>query len=375
MILQFIYRGASLASLTLFREAGFPTLRLKKIAPTPSVTSQKAEDETAPANHQQRFSWKYPIAFLSSVFAVLMLLWTALTSLDSAGLLPPPQLTNNFCADVKLEFLRKHPIESPTVLAVGSSVTLRTLDGRAIQQASDDHRMPLNSAFCGLKINQTVFTAEYFLSRFPTIRDVVTIVAPQDLTECWFTPSRVFNPDDVDDYVFRRRWPFPLYLSYFDPLVLIKNVMILRAMKIGTMPLDAIKFDRYGSAPLYTAKNRPDLVYGPLPPLDPACFSALRGFARELAKSGRRLVIVSAPVNPEWKKLYDPDGSILHRLAAGIQTALAGTTSIFWDADSAVSIPRPAFTDAIHLHWPAAKRFSVELVAATGLGQQRNIAR
>lgn len=328
-----------------------------------------AANPREPAGNHVDFSITYLVAALSSIAGLLALFGLGLAALGHIGNLPPPQLTNNLCLDVKLEYLRSHNFASPTVMAVGSSVAWRSFDGDAVTRATNGRAVTFNAAFCGMKMNQTTFTAAYFLAHNPSIRDVLTIIAPQDMTECSDARTRVFDPRDVDDYVYRRRWPFPLYLEYFDPLTMAKNIAILRTMQAGKLPLDSLVFDRYGSAPLDTTLSAHDLVYGALPPFDPTCLAALRQLAEDTAAEQRRLVVVTMPINPEWKDRYDPDGRIVRDLATAIRSTLAGTPTTFWDADAAMAMTPSAFIDAIHIRWSAAKTFSRALVQATELGK------
>lgn len=324
----------------------------------------------SPAQDQRDFSWKYPAAFLTSALVLLLLFSLGLARLDRAGLLPPPQLTNNLCDDLKLQFLRTHRFEPPSVLAVGSSVTLMNFNADAVRQATDGRAMTYNAAFCGLKINQTAYAAKYFVNRVPSVRDVLTIVAPEDLTECWLNNPHIFTPAAVDDYVYRHRWAFPLYVAYFDPIVLAKNVMILHEAQEGRGEwVDLLGMDRYGDVPILEKAAAPTLVYSALPPLDPACFAALHDLARDIMAGGRRLVVVTTPLHPDWLERYDPDGKLIEEIPERIRAAIAGTNATFWDAEREYRPPRADFYDAIHIRAPAVPAFSRALAGATGLGR------
>ena len=133
--------------------------------------------------------------------------------------------------------------------------------------------MPLNGAFCGLKMNQTEFATGYLLGHYPSVQSVVLIVSPLDLSECSTTNARVFDPKDVDGFVFRRDFAFTFYLKYFDPLTLAKNVLILRSMQEGELPLDAMMLDQYGDAPLDTDASRKGSLFTALLPLSTRCVS------------------------------------------------------------------------------------------------------
>lgn len=322
-------------------------------------------DTAAPA---PREVWgAYLATMAGAALALLSLLWLGLAAFDHFDLLPPPQLSNNLCMDQKLAYFRAHPVEEPTILATGSSVTWRNFDSSAVLQASGGRAVPLNGAFCGLKMNQTAYVTEYLVGRIPSIQEVMTILAPQDLIDCKTTNPRVFDPADVDDFVFRRSSEFAFYLKYFDPLTLIKNVFILRAMRTGGLPFDEIRMDRYGDAPLDTKASR-DLTYGALPPPDPVCLTALHKLAADLGANGRRLIVVTMPLDPEWKTQYDPDGAVMRNMTHHIRQALAGSGAVFWDANHNFAMDPDAFIDAIHIRWSAAKIFSRALIVATGLG-------
>lgn len=307
------------------------------------------------------------MAALSAVAILFVALyWLALAVLNGVGLLPPPQLANNLCIDQKLTFLRTHDIEPPTLLVEGSSVAWRGIDSEVLQEASGGRIRPLNGAFCGQKLNQTEFTARYLLAHYPSVRSLVVVFAPQDMTECATTSSRVFEPNDVDNFVFRHDVEFEFYLKYFDPLILAKNVVILRQMRDGKLPTEVVNFDRYGDAPDDTNITH-DLTYGALPPLDSDCVASLHRLARDIQAQGLNLIAVTSPISPIWKTRYDPSGTAMQELSDDVQRALAGTGAVFWDANRDFPMASGDFVDAIHIRWSAAKALSRALVLATGL--------
>ena len=321
----------------------------------------------APGQRRRDLWGAYLATVAGAALAFLSLLWLGLAAIDHFDLLPPPQLSNNLCMDQKLAYFREHPVRQPTILATGSSVTWRNFDSSAVLQASGGRAVPLNGAFCGLKMTPTAYVTEYLVRRIPSVQEVMTILAPEDLTNCATTNPRVFDPGDVDDFVFRHSSEFAFYLKYFDPFTLIKNVFILRAMRKGGLPFDATTMDRFGDAPLDTEASR-DLTYGALPPPDPVCLQALRKLAKDLGADGRRLIVVTMPLDPEWKKQYDPDGAVMRNMTHHIRQALAGSGAVFWDANHNFAMDPDAFIDAIHIRWSAAKIFSRALIVATGLG-------
>ena len=314
------------------------------------------------------FSSRYLLALAIGALGVIVLFACALVGLDSVGRLPPPQLANNLCVDEKLRYLQASsafdaPSFQPAVLAVGSSVSWRTFDGEAVDRASGGRVQSFNGGFCGLKMNETAFTTRYFLDRYPSVREVVTIIAPQDMTDCRNARAQLFDPNDADDYIYGDAWVFPLYLKYFDPFTFIKNVVRMkRAFRWG------VAFDRYGGLPIATEEHQTRLVYGKLDAYDPSCFAALRGLANELRAEGRRLVVASMPMHPGWLDRYDPERQRMPQFERRIDEALADTGATYWRPKH-FALERDDFVDAIHIRWSAAQDFSRALVEETRLGQ------
>jgi hypothetical protein len=118
---------------------------------------------------------------------------------------------------------------------------------------------------------------------------------------------------------------------------------------------------RFGDAP-EDPPTRERLVYDAVHHFDPVCFDALHLLARELNARGITFTVVNTPLNPRWEKLYDPGAQTRKKLNAGIDAALAGTSAIHWDGNAAFTEGPDSFSDAIHLRWPAAQRFTQLLI-------------
>lgn len=309
--------------------------------------------------------WLAYLAAVATTFAAMMAAYGAvLVALGRTGHLPPPAIVNEVCADEKLEWLRDNPPQDPNLLVVGSSIAWRDVDSRAFV-ARDPASRPLNGGVCHLSVNQTRFVVRYLLRHFPAVRTVVAVVAPQDFTDCSKTPSRLFNPATADAYVFDRRWAYGFYVTQFDPVALVRDATAIRAMRDGRNKFDALVMTPYGDGPLRIEGNR-GLLYGRLTGYDPTCFAAMRDLAQSVEAGGRRLFVASAPVNPAWSARYDPEGHEHGAMAAGVRAALQGTGAEFWDGTEAFGGSPREFTDAIHINWQAAQRYSALLAAALG---------
>lgn len=323
-----------------------------------------APAESTSAEHGQvavpvPMSSSYLIALFGGIFASLAIFYLLLFTLSATDNLPPPAFSNSLCVDEKLSFLREHPILSPNLLVIGSSVAWRHFDGAAVAAAAQGI-LPLNGAFCGLPVNQSVYVGDWLLDRQPTVRQVLMIVAPHDFAECSTAPNAPFDRHDADRFVYGGASNWWYYMRYFSPGSLLRNARSVKDQRANRIELDPLVFDRFGDGPLDTTSSR-GLKYGRPEALDPSCFEALHAMATRLQREGRQFMVVATPLHPDWKAKEDPDGAFLADFDARILAALKSTNAEFWSADREWTTDRASFTDAIHLRWSAAQEFSAEL--------------
>jgi hypothetical protein len=301
--------------------------------------------------------------FLGSLLGMFALYYGVLLALAGTGNLPPPALTNSLCIDEKFASMRQEHPAAPTLLVVGSSVAWRHFDGETVTRAAPA-TVPFNGGMCGRSINQTAYATEWLLGRFGSVRDVLLIASPQDFDSCPASSTAFFDRDDVDDYVFGQASSWLLYTRYFSLLSLVRNALSIADKRSGADRVDPLVFDRYGSGPLGGDGVRGTLLYGKVAEADPACLEALSQLASTLRREGRRLMVVSTPLHPEWRRLNDPRGEYLGRLNAAVGMALAGTGAEYWDSNSSPSVDAGDFFDAIHLRWAAVPEFTHDVVKA-----------
>lgn len=302
----------------------------------------------------------YLLSLSAGLLGALGLFCFSLFWLEKTDNLPPPAFSNNLCVDEKLNFLRSNPIVSPNLLVIGSSVAWRHIDGDALVREMPA-ATPLNGAFCGLFANQAVYVANWLLDREPSIRQVIMVADPQDFMGCWRVPDAVFSRTDVDAYMAERSTPWSYYMRYFSPRSLMRNAMTVKDQRAGVSEWDPLVFNRYGDGPLITDKSR-SLLYGEPEALDRHCFDALHALSQRLNTEGRRFMMVSTPLHPQWKATYDPEGKFLADFDNRILASLGDSGAFYWNADKEWHAPVNAFVDAVHLRWSAAQQFSDALV-------------
>ena len=310
---------------------------------------------------------RYLAAFLGALAGMFVIYYACLVGLSATGNLPPPAFTNSICIDEKFAFLRQHPPESPNLLVIGSSVAWRHFDGATVVRDAPAIR-PFSGAFCGLHAGQSAYAANWLLDRLPSVRDVLLIATPQDFDDCTTEPAAFFDRQDVGDYVFRHTSSWWFYTRYFALGSLLRNSAEIADKRSGKNRIDPLVFDRYGSGPLNTSRNRGRLLYGDVTGQDPACFAALAGLSARLRQDGRRLMVAATPLHPLWKAQYDPQGLMLARFSNAIQTALSANGGQYWDSNPSFLPNENLFFDAIHLRWAAVPDFTEALIKAFGFG-------
>lgn len=289
---------------------------------------------------------------LATAYGALSVVWPSS--------LPAPAISRLVPMDEKLRFLRRHPEFDPGILAVGSSITWRQLDGGAFEVMTDQAGGGfLNGGTGFLKIHQTRDLLDFYLARYAQVDTVLILTGPPDFEDCSKQPARMLDHADARAYAFGG-WPAAyFYLRYFSPQRYLRSVMTLagrRAPFVGDLFLDA-----YGSGPLdVPASMKQGLRYEALTP-DPACADALVALSRDLSDRGLRLVVVFAPVHPGYRERYPEVADWITAFARKVaaQTAGHGTKVIRMSADR--DYAPEDFFDAFHLQWPAVQRLSARI--------------
>lgn len=314
-----------------------------------------------------RYGWRrYLGAMFLGVMTAFACLGGTFVLLWETGNLPPPAISNNLCLDEKLEFMRDNPPDAPNFLVVGSSVAWRHVDSSIVANAMPG-TVPYNAAFCALHVNQTLSVTRWLVQRLPTVRQILFLASPEDFETCSRVPSP-FDVAEADRYVFQHAWRWGFYFRYFDPVSLIRNASSIAYARVHADTWESLSMTRYGDAPLNPPGSK-GLIYDGIAQFDPTCFEALRILASELTDQGIALTMVNTPLNPLWEQKYDAHGRTRAELNRGIEAALAGSGARHVNGNAIFHEGPEAFTDAIHLRWPAAQRFTKVLVE-DGLSKQ-----
>jgi hypothetical protein len=292
------------------------------------------------------------IVSLAAVYSALTHLWPAR--------LAPPAMSPLLSLDLKLRYLRENPTLDPHILAVGSSITWRQLDGAAFEpMASGPHRL-VNGAAGDLKIHQTRELVNFYLEHYRNVRTVLVLAGPPDFEDCSSEPSRLVDHDDAAAYAFGG-WPAPyFYLRYFAPARYAQAVWNLPAEQ--TALTGGNYLDRYGSGPLQVPEAmKRGLRYG-LVEWDWTCVDLLIKLSRELTARWRQLVIVLPPIHPEYRRVFPSVVERLREIAVHVEAATKSDRTQIVPLLDHPDFAEHDFFDAVHLQWSSVKRLS-ELIA------------
>jgi hypothetical protein len=316
----------------------------------------------------ERLQWKtvraYFIGCISTVVGCYAIIALGLLFLRATDNLPPPIITNNLCFDEKLRWISGElPATSPDLLVFGSSVAWRHFDGNEAVQ-SGLAKIPYNLGFCGSRLGQTAILIKYFLSKenFSTPRRALLIASPQDFENCAGPEQQTFSTQDADEALFSSVGTLALYLRNIDFVPLVRNAMVIKDKRRGTIPLDSFIFTKNGDGPLDTNESRRDLLYGQIAEFEQNCFSALRDITEEFAQRKIEFVLLLSPIHPRWLSEYDPDRQTMQELRSRIARTLKGTHFRVWDASESKLFSESDFIDAVHLRWSAVKRLTNAMV-------------
>ena len=307
---------------------------------------------------------RYFAGCLVGVFATLAGLGVLYWGVGRYGpqYLPPPAISRLEQLDDKLRFLRQRPFLDPQILAVGSSITWRQLDGRELVSPGEEFRF-FNGGTAFLKAHQTGAMLDWYLRRYRHIETVVHLTALPDFDDCSSTPARLFDPADATAYAFESAPEWPFYLKYFTPL---------RYARTGrNYPRDHAEFvggnwlDPFGSSPLHLPGDRNDLHYGPLTNIDSACLESIAQMAAELAARGTRFIVVFAPVNPEYRIKYPQSDLTSRALVERVTSVVAPHGTLVINAYDDPRFTRADFFDAFHLQDHAVRRLSKHIASLT----------
>jgi hypothetical protein len=308
----------------------------------------------------------YVAAFLGGVVAMVVAVVASLEFLQAFAPdhLPPPAISNRIDLDEKLLFIRRHRDWEPTTLGIGSSITMRSLDGAPFSEGLPQRNRFINVAFGGAQLHQVQTTGLFYLDLFPTVRTVIQLVVPPDFQDCTTVPSELFDPADARAFALGKMSPVQAYLKYFNPHELIPQAFQIAAARRNTSGGAVggrLYTDPFGSMPMTMspreARRRHDVLYTETPALDPACFRALIDWSRQVQLRGVRLVIVVPPFSPIFLRQIDGAPEYIDAFVQKLRSALRNTPAALID-ERPIAFGDEAYADAYHLLWPAARVFS-----------------
>lgn len=295
---------------------------------------------------------KFLIGIISGIGALVLILATTFVALDEMGRLKAPAFANRLTFDEKLRHLRGQEIDDPAVLFIGSSTTLHGLDGAVLREQMHLDGDVLNLGVQDLRLNQSRFLAEFFLSVYDHAEKVIMVSTLLDVKECESTRADFFDPETVRGYLQGDLPPLYYQFKYLDLKGVLTRARQMPHLRHTDEDLESVSFDPYGSLLLEVPRERINarVWRGDPITLDMTCYRQLRALAQELADADIQFIYVIAPMRPGYLAEQDPDGTLLARHRRAVAEHLTGTGAIVIDAHAALDMPEDAFFDAYHLN-------------------------
>ncbi|HLT77699.1 MAG TPA: hypothetical protein VKZ87_09955 [Ferrovibrio sp.] len=287
-----------------------------------------------------------------------------LLALASPENMPAPPITRLSALDEKLRYIRRNPELDPQILAIGSSIAWRQLDGAAFDAMAGRSGAFLNGGTVHLQMHQSREMLDFYLDHFSKVRSVLLLAGPPDFSDCSTAPAAMMPEDEAAAYAFRD-WPAAyFYLRFFAPQRFIKAAANLPERQKPL--LGDLWLDRWGSGPLHVPETmQRGLRYGPTG-TDPACIDALLGMAGDLRARGVAFTLVFPPVHPAYREKYPAVMASLCGIARRLEPAIADGSLRLLQYQDDPRYGEADFFDAFHLQFPAVQRFSGEVAQAMG---------
>ncbi|MGP3696904.1 hypothetical protein [Rhodobacter sp. NSM] len=266
--------------------------------------------------------------------------------------MPPPSISGSVATDEKLKYLRERGPEPVDILAIGSSITWKHLDGAPFDRPAGRF---VNGGTAYLQVNEIRTFTGFYLDLYPEISQVVMLSALPDYGTCT-GDGEIMDLDNAAAYVRGRVPEAWFYMRYFAPL---RYALQARRRADRLKPYDAFGYwlDRHGTTPsMLPTEVGYDLRYDAIA-LDPACLEALEGLKQDLAARGVEFTMVMTPVAPRYSDLHPATTLATRRIEAFARSRGIRVLDYFGDP----SYQDVDFWDAFHMQWPAARRLSREV--------------
>jgi hypothetical protein len=294
------------------------------------------------------------VAGLLGAFSALAIGWP--------GSLPAPAIGRLIHIDEKLRYLRDRPTLDPRIIAVGSSITWRQLDGHAFDGAGKDRGRFFNGGTAFLKIHQTADLLDFYLAHFRHVDTVLILTNQEDFSDCTTLPAALLDHRAAAEYAFDD-WPSAyFYFRYFSPQRYLRAAWTLAQRRrpfVGDLYLDA-----YGSGPVMVpASKQRGLRYKPVDP-DPACMDDLIALSHRLTARKLKLFVVFPPIHPDYRAAYPEVVAWTARAVARLAKETASDSTRVIPLYDDHRFEGRDFFDAYHLQWPGVQRLSAVIARA-----------
>jgi hypothetical protein len=188
---------------------------------------------------------------------------------------------------------------------------------------------------------------------------VLLVVSSVEFGDCREGAGSWFNVDEADAFVFGDTSRLSFYLKFFNVTSLARNAVGLPRRRTDRTAEDSFVLNQFGDAPVNLTGDLRQFYLKPA--LDKRCFAALRRTARSLDARGIQLALVESPMNPKWRKEFDPSGELTPLTRRKVREAFTGTNAVLIEDRTGFS--SADFYDAVHVTASSTPRFTRSVLA------------
>lgn len=290
---------------------------------------------------------------------------TLLFILDACKLLIAPPFTNSLSLVERLRFFREVKPKKSEILAVGSSMTLNSIDSSALKYKNGQQIPYTNFSSWGVQVSDISTWINTYLKIADKPKFAMIISSPVDFKHCEENrknPEIIGIEDDINDFISPSGISFKAiyyHLKYRDLLKAINPLWIKKIHQARNTNnyYDSLKFDSSGSVVLEIPQDkinpqrwRGEVEFVKIENISEKCYFSLESLADSLKQKQINLVFVFSPIRQDYLDNNPPQKIELNRYRQRVTSIIKKFDGIVIDAYQDMPLTDEFFVDPLHLN-------------------------
>lgn len=309
------------------------------------------------------FKYNLFLILLFTTFSISII--TLVFILDACKLLVAPPFTNSLSLVERLRFFREVKPKKSEILAVGSSMTLNSIDSSALKYRNGQQIPYTNFSSWGVQVGDVSTWINTYLKIAEKPKFVMIISSPVDFKYCdenRKTPDVIGRRDDINDYIAASGLAFKsvyYHLKYRDLLKAINPLWIKKIHQARNTNnyYDSLKFDSSGSVVLEIPQDkinpqrwRGEVDFLKIENLSEKCYFSLESLADSLKQKQINLVLVLSPIRKDYLDSHTSQKTALNEYRQRVTAIIKKFDGIVIDAYQDMPLTDEFFVDPLHLN-------------------------